>query len=131
MMFSSSSGCTMHSSGIKGSISLLILGIFRYCVKTLHDLFRAFLIELSPTHNLDILLGIKRGSLMKISNNLVNIQTMLRDSMEKFFVSFHIVAKDSLDFSEKFWIARMSALVRPGGKNLFKNTLRMSSQIRN
>ena len=88
MMLSSSNGHTMHSSGIKGSISLPILGIFYYCVKTLHNLFRAFLIELSPTHHLDTFLAIKKESFMKINNNLVNIQTMMRDSMEKFFVSF-------------------------------------------
>ena len=114
----------MHSNGIKGSSSLPIPGIFRYCIKTLHNHFRVFLIELSSTHHLDILLAIKRESLMKISNNLANIQIVIRNNMEKFFVS-----KDSPDFSEKFWIAHMSALVHPGGKNLFQNTLRMSSQL--
>ena len=81
----------MHSSGIKGSTSLPISGIFRYCVKTLHSLFRA----------LDILLAIKRESLMKISNNLVKIQTMMRDSMEKFFVSFPYNGKRFVQFFRK------------------------------
>ena len=101
MMFSSSSGRTMHSSGIKGSISLLILGIFRYCIKTLHILFKAFLIKLSPTHYLDILIAIKRESLMKISNNLANILTMIRNSMEKFFVSFPYSGKRFARFFRK------------------------------
>ena len=37
--------------------------------------------------------------------------------------------KDLTGFLEKFWIASMSALVSLGVKNLFKNTLRMSSQL--
>ena len=101
MMFSSSSGRNMHSSGIKGSISLLILGIFRYCIKTLHNLFKAFLIELSPIHHLDILLVIKRESLMKISNNLANIQTMMMNIMEKFFGSFPYNGKRFTRFFRK------------------------------
>ena len=101
MMLSSSSGCTIDSSGIKGSISLPIPGFFRYCVKTLNSLFKAFLTKLSPTHHLDILLAINRESLMKISNNLVNIQTMIRDNMEKFFVSFPYSGKRFIRFFRK------------------------------
>ena len=42
----------------------------------------------------------------------------------------HTKAKGSPGFSEKFWIARMSALVRARGKNLFRNSFRMSSQVK-
>ena len=66
---------------------------------------------------------------MKISNNLSNIQTMVRESVEKVLISFTYNSKGSPGFSKKFWIARMSALVRAGGKNLFKNSFRMSSQV--
>ena len=38
--------------------------------------------------------------------------------------------KGSPGFSEKFWIARMSVLVSGGGKNLFRNSFRMSSQVK-
>ena len=67
---------------------------------------------------------------MKIYNGLSNIQTMMRESMEEVLISFHTMAKGSASFSEKFWIARMSALVHPGGKNLFKNSFHMSSQVK-
>ena len=40
------------------------------------------------------------------------------------------IVKGSPVFLEKFWIALISALVRAGGKILFKNSFLMSSQVK-
>ena len=67
---------------------------------------------------------------MKISTDLSNIQTMMRDSMEEVLVSFPYYSKRFTRFLRKFWIARMRALVRAGGKNLLRNSFRMSSHVK-
>ena len=68
---------------------------------------------------------------MKISTNLSNIQTMMRDSMEEVLISFPYHNNRFTRFFRKVLdCSRMSALVRAGGKNLLRNSFRMSSQVK-
>ena len=67
---------------------------------------------------------------MKICNNLSDIQTMMWESVEEVLISFPYNSKRFTSFSKKLWIARINALVRAGGKNLFINSFHMSSQVK-
>ena len=87
-MYSSPCRCTMHLSSIYGGVSLPSSSIFCYCIKKLNRLHSTFLIDISRTHHLDILFVIQGQSLVKICNNLSNIQTMMRESVEEVLISF-------------------------------------------
>ena len=91
----------MHFSSISGGISLPSSSIFCYCIKKLHSLPSAFLIEPPRTHHLDVLFVIQGKSLVKIWNNLSNIQTMMRESVEKVLISFPYNSKRFTRFFRK------------------------------
>ena len=61
----------------------------------------AFLIEFPRTHHLDVLFVIQGQSLVKISNNLFNIQTMVRESVEEVLISFPYNSKRFTRFFRK------------------------------
>ena len=67
---------------------------------------------------------------MKIRTYLSNIQTMMRDSMEEVLISFPYYNKRFTRLFRKILNALMRALVRAGGKNLLRNSFRMSSQVK-
>ena len=67
---------------------------------------------------------------MKVRTNLSYIQTMMRDSMEEILVSLPYCNKKFTRLFRKILNCCMRALVRAGGKNLLRNSFRISSHVK-